>query len=249
MMSDQQVNDDQSGAKSGAASSASIVPAQKPDDTGWWTVGLIVLFAGAILVAIARDLPALSRLADPAYARGLITWLMVVSAIGLAFILVYQAFNQKPGTGDAPFRHAREVFTSLMGIVGTIVGFYFGSAEKASALLTLAEPTREGVVVSTVVVGGTPPYRFQVSSSDKTMVANQDKPQQTEAGWIRFNLTRIPTESSSITLTVYDSKDVKGSRTFEIRPDPKPEPKPARSVDSELPGAPTKPGASAPEKK
>ena len=84
--------------------------------------------------SIARDIPLIGRLSDPSFARGLITFLISVATIGLAFVLVYQASS----SSDDSFRRAREVFAGLMGILGTIVGFYFGSADKTSAKLDIA---------------------------------------------------------------------------------------------------------------
>jgi hypothetical protein len=39
---------------------------------------------------------------------------------------------------DNSFRRAREIFAGLMGVLGTIVGFYFGSSEKLTAPLDVA---------------------------------------------------------------------------------------------------------------
>src|SRR5713101_7707327 len=48
---------------------------------------LILLMFGAVLF----DVPVLKRLSDPPFARGLITFLITVATIGLAFVLVYEA--------------------------------------------------------------------------------------------------------------------------------------------------------------
>lgn len=207
-------NDNDTGAPPVDGNGKAAAPMLR-SDPGWWAIALIVLFAGAILAAIALDAPALSRLSDPAYARGLITWLIVLTAIGLAFILVYQAFNSSH-QGDEGFRRGREVFAGLMGIVGTIVGFYFGSADKGQALLTLAEPILEGSTVTTFVAGGTPPYRYTLES-DKAPVKDPDKVRTAETGWVRFDLSGPPTANGSITIVLSDARDLKARKKFEVK--------------------------------
>ena len=206
------------GAGAGGGAGAGSAGGSSPrSDPGWWAIALIVLFAGAILIAIGVDAPALSRLSDPAYARGLITWLIVLTAIGLAFILVYQAFNNS-GQSEEGFRRGREVFAGLMGIVGTIVGFYFGSAEKGLATLSVADPIQDGTSITTFVSGGTAPYRFTLESADKTLVKDPGKVRTAETGWIRFDLATQPSGVTSVTITLTDSKELKATKKFDVKP-------------------------------
>jgi hypothetical protein len=187
-------------------------------DPGWWAIALIVLFAGAILIAIGVDAPALSRLSDPAYARGLITWLIVLTAIGLAFILVYQAFNNS-GQSEEGFRRGREVFAGLMGIVGTIVGFYFGSADKTLGTLSLADPIQDGIAITTFVSGGTPPYRYTVTvdSSEKTLAKDPEKVRTADTGWIKFDLSNPPAGAANLTISLTDAKEQRVSKKFTVK--------------------------------
>ena len=188
----------------------------RASDPGWWAIALIILFAGGILIAIASDARALTRLSDPAYARGLITWLIILTTIGIAFILIYQAFNNT-GQSEEGFRRGREVFAGLMGIVGTIVGFYFGSTEKGQKTLEVAEFVREGQSVTTYVSGGTMPYRYSLKASDDALLKATDKVNISDTGWIRENLLAVPATGASISIEVIDAKDVKGSRKTEFK--------------------------------
>jgi hypothetical protein len=90
---------------------------------------ILLIFAGVILIAIFQDSQVLRRLEDTAYARGVIKFLISLAAIGLAFMFVHQALTGG-NTSEAGFQRGREVLSGLMGVLGTIVGFYFGSDDK-----------------------------------------------------------------------------------------------------------------------
>ncbi|MFT4103808.1 MAG: hypothetical protein QM674_22830 [Burkholderiaceae bacterium] len=208
-------------------------------DPGGWAIGLIVLFAGGILAAIALDAQALVRLADPAYARGLITWLVILTTIGIAFILIYQAFNGATQSDDG-FRRGREIFAGLLGMAGTIIGFYFGSAEKSDATLKVSEPIQEEMVIRAYVSGGTPPYRYTVEPLDRSVFKLTDKPATAETGWVKIDLLASPTGISAYTLQVSDAKNLKGSVKGEVRPLSKKDEKVNPTVRSEAPSAEAK---------
>jgi hypothetical protein len=105
------------------------------------------------------------------FARGLITYLFAVVTIGTAVVLVLSALL---GTSKERFDHGKEVLGLLLGVFGTIVGFYFaselseaelrGRLTVTSVLASATEVTQESSLNITVAVqGGTPPYRFAVS--------------------------------------------------------------------------------------
>lgn len=69
----------------------------------------------------------LRELASLDQARGLITFLVAVTTVGIALILtVFIVVTNDPGAKDK-FIQGKEVLTGLIGVLGTIVGFYFGS--------------------------------------------------------------------------------------------------------------------------
>ena len=96
-------------------------------------IGLIVV--GAILLALFKDdLRLLNRLADRSVARGLITFLIAISTVGIALILAVSTVVSTPtADDDKRFDRAKQVLTILIGVLGTIVGFYFGSTDDAPA--------------------------------------------------------------------------------------------------------------------
>ena len=69
--------------------------------------------------------PLLTRLAKVEVARGLITFVFVVGVIALALIIVTANVTANDGEGQR-FERSKEILTSLIAIVGTILGYYFG---------------------------------------------------------------------------------------------------------------------------
>jgi hypothetical protein len=169
-------------------------------DPSTWTVLLLIAFGFALLFAILTNKPAIDRLADPAYARGVITWMISLATIGIAFVLIYQAFFSVESSDDR-FRRAREIFTGLMGVLGTIVGFYFGSTEPAAGRLRLAVGQVLDRRVLTFVSGGEAPYRYTLTYKNAVPAAKVS-----QDGWIIDTLPAAPEAGSKITITVTDSK-------------------------------------------
>jgi PKD repeat protein len=173
---------------------------------------LSVVVLGGIVVALVSDSPILRRFSDLAFARGLITFLISVATIGLAFVLVYQSFSADQAA-DNGFRRAREVFVGLMGVLGTIVGFYFGSAERPNAPLEIAPVQVVDKQLLTHVSGGTRPYQYVITSTDKDF---KEIKKVSEDGWIVEVLEQPPKPGSTITVEVTDNKQQKESKKFNI---------------------------------
>lgn len=75
----------------------------------------------------------LRELASLDQARGLITFLVAVTTVGIALILtVFVVVTDDPGVKDK-FVLGKEVLTGLIGVLGTIVGFYFGSVASQTS--------------------------------------------------------------------------------------------------------------------
>ena len=183
---------------------------------GPWTVQKImfwIVFIAlvGILTAIFFDVPVIKRLSDTGFARGLITFIISLATIGLAFILVSQSFSNQ--TTDEGFRRAREVFAGLMGVLGTIVGFYFGSAEKPITALDIATLKAAEKQLVTFASGGARPYQYVITSTEKDFkVINGSS----EDGWIVAVLEQAPKAGSKVTVTVTDNKQQKEFRSIDF---------------------------------
>jgi hypothetical protein len=205
----------------------------------WLTVGQYFVL-GAIGVIIVTFLfngllgnntgPFLFALAKPEVARGIITFLVAAGTVSLAVLLVMAAIMSS-GSKDLENRFAfgKEVLTLLIGILGTIVGFYYGSAQdnKATFMLSpvaLSEPAPEiggQFTLDAVVIGGAPPYTYSIKFNPPNIIP--DVIDQQSAGAIHHEFT-IPTDTGAkadqvITFTV-DVKDSK-EQTFSYNKDGK----------------------------
>lgn len=142
-------------------------------------IALMILSGTFFLIGAAifgKDSGVLARMAETSFARGLITYLFAVVTIGTAVVLVVAALTS-PTTmeNDERFQRGKEVLSLLLGVFGTIVGFYFGSelssagaktsALQLPALLLGSTELAPGqkTTVTTHVSGGTPPYQFGTS--------------------------------------------------------------------------------------
>ena len=98
------------------------------------TLGILALaifepvFMDASLLGEKSVEPLLTRLADVEAARGLITFVFTVGVIALALIIVTANVTSND-EGGVRFERSKEILTSLIAIMGTILGFYFGKAD------------------------------------------------------------------------------------------------------------------------
>ena len=90
-----------------------------------------ILFAGALLYGIFVRPTFLTEMAEPGIARGLITFLFAFATVSVIIISVIAVFWVKIEEVKDRGILAKEILTILIGIMGTILGFYFG-AELAS---------------------------------------------------------------------------------------------------------------------
>jgi hypothetical protein len=91
---------------------------------------IVFLVMGAILVLFfQKESYLLEALAKEPTARGSITFLIAFTTVAIALILtLYIAMSESEQAVDR-FTKGKEVLTLLIGVLGTIVGFYYGSAK------------------------------------------------------------------------------------------------------------------------
>jgi hypothetical protein len=189
-----------------------------------WSVILVIVilgFVGWILWSGTR--PIVDQLPDMEFARGIITLIFVLFTIGFAAIVLIQGlFLSDAAQEDRRFSRGREVLGLFIGIVGTIVGFYFGSAEKVTTKFDVAvqahrqaAPSKD-VIITAHAVGGTPPYRFTVSVGSKKVT---EQPVRSEDGWLSTRASGD--DSTEVTVDVTDAKDLRATKKAKINEAPK----------------------------
>jgi len=144
-----------------------------------WTQNIApVLFAGfgaTILAIIAIIISKyghdfLMSLAEEKVARGLITFLIAITTVGIAIILAVSTVmtSGDDAAGDKRFDRGKQVLSVMIGVLGTIVGFYFGSAQQPQKLAITSITLPDGIVGKaypmTVLhaTGGTPEFKWSV---------------------------------------------------------------------------------------
>lgn len=186
-------------------------------------VGIAVLILISVFAMIGYSMldngnGLLGRMAESSFARGLITYLFAVVTIGTAVVLVVSALtNGVTDTDEKKFQRGKEILALLLGVFGTIVGFYFGTeisesrfrTEQGIFLTTLFLDKRvvaagNTVTVSANVRDGIPPYRYGIAfgkdaSVDFTNLVGSD-------GWIVTTLTApdVGEEQTVLSLGVRD---------------------------------------------
>jgi hypothetical protein len=210
----------------------------KKDKSKGRTVSLyfqaIVLFivAGCFLLFLYKggviDKCMIESLADENIARGLITFLIACGTILISLIVCVGALLGRGDDAKESFFRAKEILTILVGILGTIVGFYFGSAtDDQKGKITVAEPilsvqdvveSQELVELRSYVSGGTKPYRYKIKFPDFNNLEIEGL--ANDNGWIisEFNAPLVPEEQKvTYHLDVQDANGEKGQ--FRVQPE------------------------------
>jgi hypothetical protein len=178
------------------------------------------------------------KLTDSSYARGVITYLITIATIGLVFVLVLQIMFVRDEDQER-VKGAREILTVLTGILGTIVGFYFGQTSGQTNALRVAHLTIDPVVdgkerVSAFVEGGVPPYNYVLSFEGDDGGPNT-KSGQSSSGIIAVDLET--TTPKDVDVSVVDAHNNKDERR-EAAPAPS-TPNNSGSAPPSAPGSPT----------
>jgi hypothetical protein len=196
------------------------------------TYGIITTLGFVVLIVIIFNLSRsnfIRSLTDKETARGLITFLVVFTTVAIALILaLYTLLSSITVREDLKdrFGYGKEVLTALIGILGTILGFYFASSPAAvstvqalqmsSAVIDNDTPKKGDIVhISSSVSGGKPPYTYSIlfsppnsispieskTSSDGSIKETIKIPESVQEN-TEFTF-RIPVEDSNGNSTIY----------------------------------------------
>jgi succinate dehydrogenase hydrophobic anchor subunit len=170
-----------------------------------------------------------ATLAKTEQARGLITFLFVLCTSGVIILTAIAIFwmDEKDNIKDR-FAYAKDLITIIIGVLGTILGFYFGlqaSSEVTMGItnVALSQPiakTKDRVTFTGQIVGGKGPYTVTILFTDPTgavsEVATMKKDVKSDTGSISQTID-IPTVSKPgallFILTARDEKSAQAQWT------------------------------------
>ena len=178
-------------------------------------ITLIVVGAVVALMSMATlglDKGVLVGMAHQDYARGVITYLFAVVTIGTSVVIILSALMGKDDAhAKEQFQRGKEILSLLLGVFGTIVGYYFGSTPSNAAhdfrlsAVHVAAPTANApdqVAIQAVASGGTPPYVYGVGIGKTPLEA--DKPVRDD-GWIEDQLKAQSSGPIQVRIVVQDA--------------------------------------------
>ncbi len=162
----------------------------------------------------------LRLLKDRDASRGLITFIVTVTTASIALILaLYAVAAADANTIKERFSLGKEVLMSLVGILGTVLGFYFGSADKAVVeQFGVAEVTFLENQVRTHLMGGTPPFHYSITAGNNQFSKIDSR--ISKDGWIWEALDKTPS-GTRITIDISDAKGGTLSKAITYPTEPK----------------------------
>lgn len=188
------------------------------DRVNWATVLQYGIFASLALYVLITLMTGITS-SPPAGTtpRGMITMLISVVVVGIALILVLSTIVSEK-MDDKRFSQGKEVLTALLGVLGTIVGFYFGiSQDPVSTFIfdpAVVTTDADGpVAVSTSVRGGKAPYFYDATFTPLTIPGDKQKTDGPIA--LKINTKHVKEDAVvSVLIVVTDSAGTKGSVEF-----------------------------------
>jgi len=192
-----------------------------------------VVIAAAMLVGLFYP-RFYTSLATTEQARGLITFLFVLCTSGVILLTAIAIFwmDDKDNIKDR-FAYAKDLLTIIIGVLGTILGFYYGLQASSGATMgitnvTLSKPiakTNDKVTFTGQVVGGKGPFTGTIEFTDPTgavpEVATMKKDIKSDTGSISQTID-IPTVSKPgsllFILTARDEKSAQAAQWTGVMP-------------------------------
>jgi hypothetical protein len=178
-------------------------------------LGLVVLIFLMYGIASQRLLPSLASLST---SRGLITFLIAVVTVTIALILAIATVVSDSQDRAARFAQGKEVLTALIGVLGTIVGFYFGQSNGGAKALEIARPylsqevaeANDTVRLVTFVSGGKPPYSYEITFTPSGLFPGGAIKGQSPNGLINVDVKIPPVKTDTDLSFVIEANDSGG---------------------------------------
>jgi len=169
-----------------------------------------------------------TSLAGVEQARGFITFLFAFAVIAVIILIAVTIFWLDIGQElDDKFSKAKDLLTIIIGVFGTILGFYYGSliggeSRLAVTNVELSKPVPSAgdtVKISATIFGGTAPYTYEIQFSDPTGEAQEAskltiKSKKADSTGIITESVTVPAnvkQPTSLTFTIIAS-DAKGAQ-------------------------------------
>lgn len=171
---------------------------EKRTKTSWAQVLPYLLYGGIALIVLGVLIWGLSgtqgflrSLSDKEMTRGLITFLITFTTIGIAILLAISTIVSGGGEdADKRFDKGKQVLSVLIGLLGTIVGFYFGSSTEIKPAIATTQAQALGIAppsvsnlqpkkgekftISSFVSGGKAPYAYSITFDPPLLPASKD---------------------------------------------------------------------------
>jgi hypothetical protein len=162
-----------------------------------------------------------SSLAQVDQARGLITFLVAICAVAVILLTAINIFWGNDAKFDDRFKAAKDLVTLVVGVLGTILGFYFGSASSDHLLqLSFDKPASYSSVIASSKIpvaatakNGVAPFNFDLLVLDeKGEPASKDaENKQSDKAFISQEI-KAPDKPGKYTIVLL-LRDTKGQQT------------------------------------
>jgi len=188
---------------------------------------LAALFAVLLYKGLANENLDLSK---TEHARGIITFVVAVVTVAIGLILVMgAAFMSGSKDLDKRFAFGKDVFTILVGVLGTVMGFYYGQATagessnnqgqtlqiSAAQVDPPAPKIGSEFTLTAVISNGEGPYTYTVTFEPANSVTTPAVDVPSEDGSIshKFTLAATATAGTAIgfTITATDKNGLTGT--------------------------------------
>jgi hypothetical protein len=176
-------------------------------------------------------------IAEAGQARGLITFLFAFATIAIILLITVATFWMEKDEVEARFTKAKDLVAILIGVLGTILGFYFGSASAPGtvgrtmtvsdvALSAFTAKAGDKVTLSANIRDGSPPYQYEIKANDPTGAIKTDlKEKKSDTGSISEEIPIPPdlskAETVTFTISAQDAKGIRAqttSNTLSVQP-------------------------------